>query len=142
MGLFGSDLIESDPVITLTERFGLDLQHMIQKNRKLLLDAKRTHGITAVMNCIEIYVNTLSRQEKYNHMSISGRDIWNGDYRYVTLIKGCIWVVLRTRPFNPITFSEVFISSTNMDLDEIGRGSITIILNEDLTEWKYGVKLY
>ena len=139
MGLFGSDLIESDPVITLTERFGLDLQHKIQENRKLLLDAKRTHGITAVMNCIELYVNTLSRQEKYHYIAINGRDLWNGDYRYVTLIKGCLWIVLQTRPFMSLIMEDSF---DRPCIEDIGRGCISIILNEDLTEWKYNVKMY
>jgi hypothetical protein len=143
MGLFSSDLIESDPVITLTEKFGLDLRHMVQDNRELLLASKRTHGITSVMTCIEHYINTLDRREKYIGMNISGRnsfDPWNLDTRYVTLIKDCLWIIIHTKPFIPLELP--YYQHSAADEDKVGRGCISLILNEDLTEWKYSVKLY
>lgn len=141
MSIFSDDIITSDPHVTLTEQFGLDLRQKVNSNRKLLRDAIRTHGPTSVMNCLEMYVISLLHCPKYEDLYVAGRSAWEKsdtyNYLYVTYIKDSFWVVLTTKP----KWMDLNINLTLSRNEEIGRGLITLVLEKDLSEWKYEVKL-
>lgn len=132
MSIFDTDLVTSELHVPLREQFAAELSAMIKKNRFKLLDARRTHGLDSVLNCLEMYVGQLKLRPKYESMSITGRA--DGIYRYrtgcartyCTYIKGNIYISIYTgdawagRPCNK---------------DEYGH--ITIVLDDSLRETTY-----
>jgi len=138
MSIFDTDLVTSEIKVPLKNQFAYELSAMIKKNRFKLLDAKRTHGIDSVLNCIHMYVCQLKMRSKYEPMTITGRDPWvlfdpmmGVDRTYCSYIKGNIYIVIRTgaayagRPRNP---------------DEYG--NITIVLDKNLRETTFRITEY
>lgn len=137
MSLFSTDIVTSEIHVPLRVQFATELSEMIKKNRFRLLDARKTHGIDSVMNCIHMYVCQLKMRPKYESMSVTGRDPWTFDpmmgveRTYCTYIKGNIFIVIRTgaayagRPRN---------------INEYG--NITIVLDKNLRETTFRLTEY
>ena len=133
MSLFDTDLVTSELHVPLREQFAAELSTMIKKNRFKLLDAKRTHGVDSVLNCIHMYVCQLKMRPKYESMTITGRDPWaipagptGVERTYCTYINGNIFIVIRTG---------AEYAGRRRNRDEYG--SITIVLDENLRETTY-----
>lgn len=138
MGLFDSSLIEKEVHISLAENLLIDLCGEIETMHEDLMRAMSSHGIDSVASCIELIINRLRSSKKYKSLDVNS-DKFDSDfkkYKFVTVIKNNLYVVIKTGPLYH------FYNPEEVTVEHEDRGDVFITLDECLRITKRKFKPY
>lgn len=131
MGLFSDDLIEKEVVLSDMDRLALDLRGLIEDNHKELIASSLTHGNSAVLNCLNIFVSRL--ELRYHDKLLLSRKCDN-QLKWVKKVKDDYYIVIKVQP--------IYIQMPATVSTYEGSGEIIIILDKYLRVSKFKIHRY